>query len=76
MCPSTECRLVDAATGEDVAPGERGELLVRGPQVMQGYLNNPDATAATLDADGWLHTGDVGTSTTTAGSRSSTASRS
>jgi acyl-CoA synthetase (AMP-forming)/AMP-acid ligase II len=57
--PNTECRLVDPATGTDAAPGERGELWVRGPQVMAGYLNNPQATADTLDAEGWLHTGDV-----------------
>ncbi|TFV64781.1 4-coumarate--CoA ligase family protein [Geodermatophilus sp. DF01-2] len=57
--PNTECRLVDPGTGEDAAPGERGELWVRGPQVMKGYLNNPEATADTVDAEGWLHTGDV-----------------
>jgi acyl-CoA synthetase (AMP-forming)/AMP-acid ligase II len=57
--PNTECRLVDPGTGEDAAPGERGELWVRGPQVMKGYLNNPAATAETVDAEGWLHTGDV-----------------
>ena len=57
--PDTECRLVDPETGEDVAEGERGELWVRGPQVMAGYLNNPDATAETIDAEGWLHTGDI-----------------
>jgi acyl-CoA synthetase (AMP-forming)/AMP-acid ligase II len=55
----TECRLVDPETGEDAAEGERGELWIRGPQVMAGYLNNPEATAATIDSDGWLHTGDV-----------------
>ena len=58
-CSSTECRLVDPETGEDVGEGERGELWVRGPQVMQGYLNNEEASAATVDADGWLHTGDI-----------------
>jgi acyl-CoA synthetase (AMP-forming)/AMP-acid ligase II len=57
--PGTECRLVDPETGADVGAGERGELWIRGPQVMRGYLNNPDATAATIDADGWLHTGDI-----------------
>lgn len=60
LIPNTECRIVDLVTREDAAPGERGELLIRGPQVMLGYLNNPEATAQTVDADGWLHTGDVG----------------
>jgi acyl-CoA synthetase (AMP-forming)/AMP-acid ligase II len=54
--PGTECRLVDSETREDA---ERGELWVRGPQVMTGYLNNESATKATIDADGWLHTGDI-----------------
>ncbi len=57
--PNTECRIVDPETGQDLGVGERGELWVRGPQVMQGYLNNPSATAETIDAEGWLHTGDV-----------------
>ncbi len=56
---NTESRVVDPATGEDQGVGDRGELWVRGPQVMKGYLNNAEATAATVDADGWLHTGDV-----------------
>jgi acyl-CoA synthetase (AMP-forming)/AMP-acid ligase II len=58
--PNTECRLVDPETGRDAEPGERGELWIRGPQVMQGYLNNDEATRNTVDEDGWLHTGDVG----------------
>jgi acyl-CoA synthetase (AMP-forming)/AMP-acid ligase II len=59
--PNTECRIVDVATGEDVPAGERGELLIRGPQVMKGYLNNPRATALAIDPAGWLHTGDIAT---------------
>ena len=57
--PNTECRIVDAATDEEVGAGEPGELCIRGPQVMKGYLNNPQATARSIDADGWFHTGDV-----------------
>ena len=58
--PSTECKVVDLETGAELGPGEEGELWVRGPQVMKGYLNRPEATAQTVDADGWLHTGDIG----------------
>jgi acyl-CoA synthetase (AMP-forming)/AMP-acid ligase II len=57
--PNTECRVIDIETGADLGPGETGELWIRGPQVMKGYLNNPEATAATIDSDGWLHTGDI-----------------
>jgi len=57
--PNTEIRIVDPSTGVDLDVGGRGELWVRGPQVMRGYLNNPEATADTIDAHGWLHTGDV-----------------
>jgi acyl-CoA synthetase (AMP-forming)/AMP-acid ligase II len=57
--PNTECRIVDIATGQDVPAGQSGELWIRGPQVMKGYLNNPEATAHSIDADGWFHSGDV-----------------
>ncbi|HVH68292.1 MAG TPA: 4-coumarate--CoA ligase family protein [Gemmatimonadales bacterium] len=60
LLPNTECRIVDPLNGEDLGPDQDGELWIRGPQVMRGYLGNPEATAATLDADGWLHTGDIG----------------
>jgi acyl-CoA synthetase (AMP-forming)/AMP-acid ligase II len=68
LLSGTEARLRDSETGADLeAPidgvSEPGELLIRGPQVMTGYLNRPDATAEMLDADGWLHTGDVATVT-------------
>jgi len=56
--PDTDARIVDLETGEDVKPGQSGELLIRGPQVMRGYWNRPEATADVL-RDGWLGTGDV-----------------
>ena len=60
LTADTEQKIVDIESGQtEVAPGEPGELLVRGPQVMKGYFNNPQATAETITADGWLHTGDI-----------------
>ena len=56
-----ELSVVDPATGAERAAGEEGELLLRGSMVMQGYLDDPEATADAIDADGWLHTGDIGT---------------
>ncbi|MFT7624920.1 MAG: acyl-CoA synthetase (AMP-forming)/AMP-acid ligase II [Myxococcota bacterium] len=61
LVAATEARIVDPDTGKDAVEGERGELWIRGPQVMKGYLNNDEATAITIDSEGWLHTGDVAT---------------
>jgi fatty-acyl-CoA synthase len=58
VLPELDVKIVDPATGAERAPGERGELCCRGYNVMKGYYNNPDATRAAIDDDGWLHTGD------------------
>ena len=60
LVPNTEAMIVDVATADELGPDADGEICFRGPQVMQGYLRNPEATARTIDADGWLHTGDIG----------------
>lgn len=53
-------RVVDPETGQDRAVGEHGEIVARGPNAMQGYDRHPEKTAATFDAEGWMHTGDIG----------------
>lgn len=58
--PNSECKVVDVVTGAELGPNQAGEIWARGPQIMKGYLNNPAATADMLDAEGWLHTGDIG----------------
>eukprot|EP00605_Chrysophyceae_sp_TOSAG23-4_P002217 GSChrysophyteH1.ASY1.ANO1.2460.1 assembled CDS len=60
LVPGTEGKIVHPETGEDIPSTEEGELLIRGPQVMKGYLNNAEATANTIRPDGWMHTGDIG----------------
>ncbi len=59
LAPNCTARIVDVDTGADVPEGQHGELLIRGPNVMQGYLNRPEATAETITADGYLRTGDI-----------------
>ncbi|CAJ0963497.1 unnamed protein product, partial [Mesorhabditis belari] len=53
-------KIVDLKTGKECKTGDRGEVWVAGPTIMKGYLNRPEATAETIDKDGWLHTGDIG----------------
>ena len=56
--PDTDCKIVDIQGGGDLPVGSEGELVIRGPQVMKGYWNKPEATAKAM-ADGWFHTGDI-----------------
>ncbi len=58
--PGTETRIVNLDTRQDVPQGEQGLVLIRGPQVMQGYYKNPEATTKAIDPDGWFDTGDLG----------------
>ncbi|SFS21795.1 AMP-binding protein [Yoonia litorea] len=59
LTPNTSCKIVDIESGAELGPEEEGELWIKGPQIMQGYLNRPDATAETVTPDGWLRTGDI-----------------
>lgn len=60
VIPNTEVKVIGVDTGAEVGTGQEGELWIRGPQIMKGYLNRPQETAACIDAEGWYHTGDVG----------------
>ncbi|NLC43852.1 MAG: AMP-binding protein [Clostridiales bacterium] len=57
--PGIECKIVNPETGEDLPDGIDGEFVARGYNIMKGYYKMPEATAATIDEDGWLHTGDL-----------------
>ncbi len=61
--PEVECRIIDPATGRELPPGETGEFIARGYNVMKGYYKMPKETAKAIDADGWLHTGDLACAT-------------
>ncbi|MBO5410233.1 MAG: AMP-binding protein [Clostridia bacterium] len=57
--PNVECKIIDPETGEDLPDGENGEFVARGYNIMKGYYKMPKATEAAIDADGWLHSGDI-----------------
>jgi len=59
LLPGVQARIVDCGSGLDAARGQPGEMLIRTPAAMRGYLDNAEATAVTVDPDGWLHTGDL-----------------
>jgi acyl-CoA synthetase (AMP-forming)/AMP-acid ligase II len=60
VLPMTECKIIDYNTDAELGPNQEGELWMRGPQVMKGYLNHPQATAASINSEGWFRSGDIG----------------
>ncbi|XP_013386933.1 4-coumarate--CoA ligase-like [Lingula anatina] len=60
LVASTDCKVLDPQSGEELGQNEDGELCFRGCQIFKGYLNNPEATAAAIDKEGWFHSGDIG----------------
>ena len=60
VLPNTESKIIDTETGESLGPNQRGEVCIRGPHVMAGYLNNEAATRDCIDSEGWFHSGDIG----------------
>ncbi|XP_022088642.1 luciferin 4-monooxygenase-like [Acanthaster planci] len=60
LLPNTEMKVIDVTSGKPLGSGQDGEIWLRGPQTMKGYLKNPEATAQSIDKDGFLHTGDIG----------------
>ncbi|EFJ13986.1 hypothetical protein SELMODRAFT_157069 [Selaginella moellendorffii] len=60
LSSNTLAKVIDVGSGRPLPPNQQGEIWIHGPTIMDGYLNNPKATAETVDAEGWLHTGDLG----------------
>lgn len=60
VLPNTESRVIDTETGSELGPNEKGEVCIRGPHIMVGYLNNEEATKNCIDDEGWFHSGDIG----------------